>query len=147
MRTRSDALERVERAQPTQIGSDLRRALFEAVQRENGVVEQRRLAGRRGEVRPLSARTMTEIRNAAERRLATGEGLFITTLWRAIDLAIVSGDAALRRTVEAVASDYGEGLRRGIKDVDLIRKSQQRATERLAGVPPLPRPGMPKGSP
>lgn len=63
----------------------------------------------------------------------------ITTLWRAIDLAVTLNDPGLIRIVEFIATDPDEVIARGVKDQDLIERTQERATDRLAGVPPLPR--------
>jgi hypothetical protein len=91
------------------------------------------------ETRPLSADTWAQIRGAAAQRLATGAGLYLTTLWRAIDLAVVLKDPALRRTVESLASDRHALVARGVTDPEDIDRTQKRAADRLAGIPPLPR--------
>jgi hypothetical protein len=88
--------------------------------------------------RPLSASTLDQIRRAAEQRL-TGKQYF-TTLWRAVDLAAVLNDADLRRVVGSLAADWSEVVARGVEDPDLIAQTQKRAADRLAGIPPLPRP-------
>jgi hypothetical protein len=88
--------------------------------------------------RPLSAGTLGEIRRAAEQRL-TGRQQSVTTLWEAIDLAVVLNDPGLRRTVEALASDPVEVIATGVTDLQLIEQTRKRAADRLAGVPPLPR--------
>ncbi len=87
--------------------------------------------------RPLTTKTLNDIRRVAEQRL-TGEQS-VTTLWRAIDLAVVLKDPDLRRTVESLASDGNAVVTRGITDLELIRETQMLAADRLAGVPPLPR--------
>ena len=86
---------------------------------------------------PLAANTVDAIRRAAEQRL-TGQQYF-TTLWRAIDLAMVLDDPHLRGIVQALASDRQEVIARGIENPELIEDTQQRAADRLAGVPPKPR--------
>lgn len=63
----------------------------------------------------------------------------ITTLWRAIDLAVTLNDPGLIQIVESIASDPDEVIARGVKDPDLIKRTQKRATDRLAGELPLPR--------
>lgn len=88
--------------------------------------------------RPLAAGTHQQIRSVVEQRLS-GKGDF-TTLWRAIDLAVVLDDPELREIVESLASDRSEVIARGIDDPDLIERTQKRAADGLAGVPPLPRP-------
>jgi hypothetical protein len=88
--------------------------------------------------RPLSASTLEEIRRVAELRV-TGRQQSITTLWEAIDLAVVLNDPGLRRTVESLASDPHEVIARGVTDLHLIKQTRQRAADRLAGVRPLPR--------
>ena len=87
---------------------------------------------------PLSDHALDRIRDAAEQRL-TGEQDF-TVLWRAIDLAVVLEDAELRQIVERLAADRNEVIGRGISSPDLIEGTQKRAADRLAGLPPLPRP-------
>lgn len=87
--------------------------------------------------RPLTTKTLNDIRRVAEQRL-TGRQ-FVTTLWRAVDLAVVLNDPDLRRTVELLASDESAVVARGITDRELIEATQKLAADRLAGVPPLPR--------
>jgi hypothetical protein len=87
--------------------------------------------------RPLSAGTLDQIRGAARQRL-TGKQYF-TTLWRAIDLAVVLKDPNLRQTVQALASDPTEVSARGVTNPDLIARTQQWAAQRLAGGPSSPR--------
>jgi hypothetical protein len=87
--------------------------------------------------RPLSAGTLDQIRGAARQRL-TGKQYF-TTLWRAIDLAVALNDPSLRQTVQVLASDATEVSARGVTNPDLIAKTQERATQRLAGGPASPR--------
>jgi hypothetical protein len=87
---------------------------------------------------PLSKASLEQIRGAVEQRL-TGKQYF-TILWQAIDLAVVLDDARLRGIVETLATDWNVVLLRGVEDPELIERTRQRATERLAGVPPLPRP-------
>lgn len=89
--------------------------------------------------RPLSPVTMARIREAAEHHLTT-KPRFIGTVWWAIDLAAILSDARLRRTVEAFASDPALARAMGADDPDVVYQTQRRAADRLAGVPPLPRP-------
>ncbi len=86
----------------------------------------------------LSDASLERIRQATEQRLAGVQRL--TTLWRAIDLAIVLEDPRLRQIVESLASDPDEVIARGVEEPDLIERTQQRAADRLAGVPARPRP-------
>jgi hypothetical protein len=104
---------------------------------DGGLVALRFMVERRGE-HPLTARTIAQIRRAADQRL-TGKQYF-TTLWSAIDLAVVLGDPGLRRIVELLASDRNEVFARGVENQDLLELTQQRAADRLAGIPPVPRP-------
>jgi hypothetical protein len=90
--------------------------------------------------RPLSIGTLGRMRQAAERRLTNGKDLNITTLWWALDLAIVLKDAGLRQKVERLATDWNAVEATGIQDVELAQQTQKRAADRPAGVPPLPRP-------
>jgi hypothetical protein len=90
--------------------------------------------------RPLRGVTVKQIRRVAAQRLSTGKGLAVTTLWWAIDLAAVLNDATLRRSIELLATDWNEPAKRGISDPELIAQTQKRAANRLAGLPPLPRP-------
>lgn len=89
--------------------------------------------------RPLSKRTLLQIREVARQRLhekQTGAGL---TLRKAIDLAVVLGDRDLITVVERIASDPAELRARGLMDAALIQRIQKLARDRLAGRPPLPR--------
>ncbi len=87
--------------------------------------------------RPLSAGTRERIKRAAEQWLAARQQS-ILTLGAAIDLAAALGDPDLRRILESLASDANAVASRGIDgSIERIRK---RAADRLAGVPPLPRP-------
>ena len=89
---------------------------------------------------PLSPGTIDQIRRAAEKHLTTGKGVQVTTLWRAIDLAVVLNDAKLRDTVQSIASDWNAVLKLGLEDSKLIEQTQKRAADGLAGILPLPRP-------
>ena len=88
--------------------------------------------------RPLSAGTRERIIRAAEQWLAARQQS-ILTLGAAIDLAAVLADPNLRRILESLAADPNAVASRGIdaRSIEWIRK---RAADRLAGVPPLPRP-------
>jgi hypothetical protein len=88
--------------------------------------------------RPLSAGTRERIRQAAERWLDARQQS-ILTLGAAIDLAAALGDPGFRRILESLASDPNAVASRGI-DAGSIEWIRKRATDRLAGVPPLPRP-------
>lgn len=85
----------------------------------------------------LSPATRARIRRAAEQRLSGTQ--YFTTLWRAIELAIVSGDTRLRQIVSTLASDRAAVVARGITDPEIIDLTQKRARDRLAGIPPMPR--------
>jgi hypothetical protein len=87
--------------------------------------------------RPLSNETMDSIRRVAEARL-TGKQQ-VTTLWRAIDLAVAIKDPALLRTVDLLASDHDAVVARGITDPALIDATRKLAADRLSGILPLPR--------
>ena len=58
----------------------------------------------------------------------------------AIDLAIVLDDPVLRGRVTELASDAAKVRSLGITDPYDVEKTQSDARDRLAGVPPLPRP-------
>jgi hypothetical protein len=87
---------------------------------------------------PLTAGTIAQIRRAAEQRM-TGKQYF-TILWYAIDLASVLNDTKLWSIVQSIASDLNEVFARGVENPDLFELTQKRATDRLAGIPALPRP-------
>lgn len=87
--------------------------------------------------RPLSAGTVNQIRGAARQRLSGQQ--YFTTLWRAIDLAVVLNDPSLKQTVQGLASNASEVSARGVTNPDLIARTQQRAAQRLAGSPSSPR--------
>jgi hypothetical protein len=91
---------------------------------------------------PLSGGVVEGIRQAAEQHLTVAGHLASTgvTLRWAIDLAVVLGDPSLRRIVEELASDQNEVIARGVTDPALIEQTQKRAADRLAGIPPMPRP-------
>jgi len=86
----------------------------------------------------LSAGILDQIRRAAEQRLSGKQ--YFTTLWYAIDLAVVLNDAKLRGIVKSLASNRNEVMARGIEDAKLIDLTQKRAADRIAGVPANPRP-------
>lgn len=90
-------------------------------------------------IRPLGAASLEQIRAAAEYHLNRRQSGIGANLRWAIDLAVVLDDPELRAIVESIARDPNEIIRRGITDPDLVDLTQQRAVERLAGVPPLPR--------
>lgn len=96
------------------------------------IVEQR-------EAYPLPASLRNQIIAAARQRLATGKGLFDTTLLWAIDLAVALKDPELQRIVESISSDRNEVIARGITDPQLIEQTQKRAHDALSGVPMRPR--------
>lgn len=87
--------------------------------------------------RSLSAGALDQIRSAAKQHL-TGTQYF-TTLWRAIDLAVALKDPDLRRIVASLASDTSEVIARGVTARALIDRTQQQASQRLSGSPPVPR--------
>jgi hypothetical protein len=91
----------------------------------------------RADVSPLSASTVEQIRRAAKQRL-TGEQPEIV-LWAAIDLAVALDEPDLERIVQALATDRGAVIAKGITDPSLIDATQKRARDRLAGIPPMPR--------
>jgi hypothetical protein len=107
---------------------------YEAV--DGGLISLRFMIEQKGE-HPLSLATIAQIRRAAAQRL-NGKQYF-TTLWRAMDLAAVLGDADLTHLLELLASDSKEMFARGIEDPDLVELTRKRAADRLAGIPPLPR--------
>jgi hypothetical protein len=88
---------------------------------------------------PLSAGTLAQIREAADHRLNDGVRVF-TTLWYAIDLAMALNEPELRRHVQMLATVPSAVIARGVLDPELIKKTQQRATDRLAGLPAPSRP-------
>jgi hypothetical protein len=87
---------------------------------------------------PIGAEATAQIRRLAEERLATGDGLNLTTLWRAIDLAIALKDERLRDIVQSFAADRNALVDRGVAP-EFVDQTQMRANERLAGVPAQPR--------
>jgi hypothetical protein len=88
------------------------------------------------EAQALTAETLIRIRDAAEQRL-TGPQYF-TTVYYAIDLAGVLADSVLTQKLELIAAYDTEVYALGIEDPDTIARIQQRAADRLAGVPALP---------
>jgi len=89
--------------------------------------------------RPLRPETLAAIRDAARQHLIVKQPFFETTMW-AIDLAIALDDPPLRRIVEAIAANPAEARARGALDPEDILLVQHRASERLAGVPPIQQP-------
>jgi hypothetical protein len=87
--------------------------------------------------KPLSAETLARIRAAAEQRLTGAQ--YFTTIYYAIDLAGVLADPVLTQKLELLAVYDSEVFALGIEDPDTIAAIQQRAADRLAGVPALPR--------
>ena len=90
------------------------------------------------ETRPLSAATIEELQDVAAVWLSRGQRSY-GTLLAAIDLAILLGEPDLRSVVESLASDASEVIARGVDRPQSIEQIQRRATDRLAGEPPLPR--------
>ena len=86
----------------------------------------------------LSQATRERIARAATSRL-TGPQQSITTVWRAIDLAVALRDPALMRIVQSLASDRSAVVKLRDASADLIEQTQRIAVDRLRGVPPLPR--------
>jgi hypothetical protein len=105
----------------------------------NGGLQVLRFMVEGKQTRPLTAGTLNRIRLAAEQRL-TDRPRFVTTLWRAIDLAVALDDPSLRQIVQNLASDPNESVARGVTDPKLIEQTRKRAAARLAGVQALPRP-------
>lgn len=87
---------------------------------------------------PPGGSDLAAIRRAAADHLS-GRPYF-TTLWRAIDLAVVLRDPELLRVVKSLAGDWNAVIDRGIVDPVLVGRTQERAAARLAGALPLPRP-------
>lgn len=86
--------------------------------------------------RTLSPPALQAVRHVARQRLTGTQS--VTTLWWAIDLAVASDDRELRTIVAAFAADHNEAIARGVLDLELAQRTQKRAADRLAGVPPLP---------
>ena len=87
---------------------------------------------------PITPTTRAEIASLALERL-TGRQYF-GILWGAIDLGGVMLDRPeIRDVFKSLSSDTDAIKARGISDPDLIEKTRQRAADRLAGIPPLPR--------
>jgi len=103
---------------------------------DDGLIVLRWIVERRGAA--LSPGTIPQIRRAAEQRL-TGKQYF-TTLWYAMDLGAVMNDSELKRIIEDMATNPPAVIARGVIDPRLVEKTQQRARDRLSGVPALPRP-------
>lgn len=103
-----------------------------------GLMALRFMVERRGSL-PLSASTLQQVRDATLRILNGGPRFPV--LWQAIDLAIVLDDPELKAVVETLAKDPNAVMARGIVASHIVESTQQRARDRLAGIPPLPRPG------
>jgi hypothetical protein len=88
-------------------------------------------------LRPLSVATLSDIRRAAKQRL-TGRQPFVTTIWRAIDLALVLEDPELTTIVKLIAENPAELYGRGVDDPELVERTQKVAADGLAGIPALP---------
>jgi hypothetical protein len=92
--------------------------------------------------RPLTAASLAGIQREIEKRLTDqvrADGLGVTYLWYAIDVAAVMNEPGLRRHLEALAADVAASKGRGVSDPDLAMRTKQRAGDRLAGVPAQPR--------
>jgi hypothetical protein len=87
--------------------------------------------------RPLNEEKRARVHSATVTRLSGRQPLEV--LLRAIDLAVVLGDADLRQTVGRLANSAREVRQRGVEDANAIAKAQQQARDRLAGVPAQPR--------
>jgi hypothetical protein len=86
----------------------------------------------------LSNESRQRICRAAKSRL-TEPQKSITTVWKAIDLAVALKDPGLKRIVQTLASDRSAVVKLRATSSELIDRTQGIAAERLAGVPPLPR--------
>jgi hypothetical protein len=91
--------------------------------------------------RPLSAATLREIALVTEQRLS-GKQAF-ATLWYAIDLASVLKTSRLQTILQSFASDPKVIVETGNVQPQIIRRTQQRAIDRLTGVAPPPRQNRP----
>lgn len=89
----------------------------------------------------LSRSSVQRIRDVAAFRLRD-PGMFArgVTLADAIDLATTLKDPALFKDVEAIARDSVAVTARGVSNQRDLAAVQQHARDRLAGLPPLPRP-------
>ena len=85
---------------------------------------------------PLSSEATGRIVEVAKAHL-TGEQSPVT-LWRAIDLAVALNDTLLTSIVRKLATDDREIRARGIAAPQMISRTKQIASERLAGVPAKP---------
>lgn len=103
---------------------------------EEGLIALRFMVEGHG-AQPLSSGTVAQIRQAAKQRL-NGKQYF-TTVWHAIDLAAALNDVELRRILDSLATDGDAVAARGIQGVELIRRTQARAAQRLAGAPAAPK--------
>lgn len=89
----------------------------------------------------LSEQTMHRVREAVRDRLTGHAGnVEFIVLWTAIDLAVILGNPDLLAIVRALADDEDELVKRGIAHPEVARRTKQRATDGLAGIPPKPRP-------
>jgi hypothetical protein len=88
--------------------------------------------------RPLSAGTVERVQRAAAHWLSARRQS-ILTLGAAIDLAAVLDHPEVQRTLESLASDREAVAARGI-GAESIETIRRRAAQRLAGIPPVPRP-------
>jgi hypothetical protein len=102
---------------------------------EGGLIALRFMVEGHG-AQPLSSGTLQQIRQAAKQRL-NGQQYF-TTVWYAIDLAALLNDVELKRILESLATDRRAVAARGINGDDLIKMTQGRAAQRLAGAPASP---------
>jgi hypothetical protein len=116
--------------------------MYDAV--NDGLIALRIMVELQG-ARPLPESTLRRMHQAAEHHLTVPAPLAETgvTLRRAIDLAIALKDPKLRAVVEALAKDGDAVTARGVVAPDLIKMTQKWASDRLAGVLPLPRPQPP----
>jgi hypothetical protein len=96
-----------------------------------------RLMAENVSLRPLTPATRAQMHAVAASHLSGTQPFDV--LWRTIDLAVVLGDADLRQTVAALATDQREAGRRGIQDASEAAELQRQARDRLAGVPAQPR--------
>lgn len=87
---------------------------------------------------PVSAASREEMIAVATERLASGRSLG-AVLERAIDLAGALDDAGLRETLEVIATDAtAVELRLASPTPARVERIQQRALDRVRGVPPVP---------
>lgn len=104
-----------------------------------GLMTLRMIVERLGGPEKIDPSLLIELRHVASYHL-TNRPRFIPTTWWAMDLASVLGDPTLRARLQQFTDEPKLAVEFGAIDDEVVAQTRKRATDRLRGVPPMPRP-------